>query len=345
MEPINVLSPELTKIVNAGKPQRGQVIYFESLRLQAGGTSVKSIDRIYDPYWENEDGTKGRQTDIGYVTGQMPAIGVTPARHIFGRIQFSKISGNIIGTSSNNRGDDTLFLYLFLTNWNKMNIHKPWYSPSDGQMALFTQQVPEMAAKEANDHRRKMRLAGEKIDNMPASKLLDFALSLDMKGINQFSDMEEVRNKLYLIAEGDPKRGIKGNPDKVLNMDKDVNLNMKLFIKEALKYNLWLEDKALGLFVWPETREHVFLMTPGTDMYAEGVKYLLSKEGERTYSLVHGLIEKAKVKEKADSAKGKVNDSKNKKVDKVADAILEAEKVGDTEPGTKIKVDKVVEVQ
>lgn len=345
MEPINVLSPELMKIVQAGKPKHGQTIYFESLRLQAGGTSVKSIDRIFDPYWDNGDGTKGRSADIGYVTGQQPAIGVTPARHIFGRIQFSKSSGNIIGTSGNNRGDDSLFLFLFLTNLNKMNIGKPWHYPSDGQMPLFTQQVPEMAAKEANDYRRKMRLAGEKIDQTPTSKLLDFALSLDMKGINQFSDMEEVRNKLYLIAEGDPKRGIKGNPDRILNMDKDVNLNMKLFIKEALKYDVWAEDRALGLFVWADTREHVFLMTPGQDMYVEGVKYLMSKEGERTYSLVKGLIEKKKVKEKSEGAKGKVKDSKNKPVDKVADAILEAEQAGDTEPGTKIKVDRVVEVQ
>lgn len=340
MEAINVLSPQLMKIVNDARPKRGQVIHFESLRLQAGGTSVKSVDRIFDPYVENEDGTKGNYADIGYVIGQLPAMGATPARHQFGRIQFSKSSGNIITTSGNNRGDDTLFLFLFLTNWNKMNIGKPWHAPSDGQMPLFTQQVPEMAAKEANDYRRKVRMAGEKIDSTPDPKLLDLALALDMRDINQFSDMEEIRNKLYLIAEGDPKRGIKGNPDKVLNMDKDVNLNMKLFIKEALKYNIWVEDKALKLLIWPDTQDPVFVMAPGQDLYSEAIKYLLGP-GERTYNLVKGLIEKARSKEQ--KKKNYEPPSKNNVVGKVAEDAINA---GDHIPEGKIVISKeVVEVK
>ncbi len=336
MEPINQLSPKLMKIVNDARPKHGQVIYFESLRPQGGGTSVKSVDRIFDPYWENEDKTEGRYTDIGYVVGQLPAIGNIPARHNFQRIQFKKDDGNIMGLSGENRGNDTLFLYLFLTNWNKMNLHKPWYAPSEGQQPIFTQQVPAMGAKEANEYRRRVRLAGEKIDNTPDSKLLDLALALDMRTINKFSSMEEIRNQLYLIVEGDPKRGIKGNPDKVLNMDKDVNLNMKLFIKEALKYNIWTEDKALRLFIWPDTTEPVFVMAPGQDLYAETIKYLMGP-GERTYSLVRGLIEKAKVKE--EKKKNYVAPSKDVTV---GDA---ATKAGEETPGNKIVVNKeVVEV-
>lgn len=339
MEEINVLSPELMKIVNDARPKKGQVIYFESLRPQAGGTSVKNPDRIYDPFWKNEDGTKGRYADIGFVLGQLPAQGNLPARHNFGRIQFTKSAGNMMPTSGNNRADDNLFLYMFLTNWNKANIKKDWYAPSDGQMPLFTQQAPAVSAKEANEYRRLVRLAGEKIDNTPNSKLLDLALALDMKDINEFSDLEEIRNKLYLIVEGDPKRNIKGNPDKVLNMDKDVNLNMKLFIKEALKYNIWVEDRALRLFIWPDTQDPVFVMAPGQDLYAECIKFLMSSGGQRTHSLVSGLIEKAKAKEK--KKKSYVEPTKDGKVSDVVDEALQA---GETLP-EKIVINKeVVEV-
>lgn len=292
MEAVNQLSPELMKIVNDARPKRGQVIYFQSLRPQAGGTSVRSIDRIFDPYVKNPDGSKGNYVDIGYVTGQIPAIGTTPARHNFGRIQFSKSSQNIIGLSGNNRGDDTLFQYFFLCNYNKLNIGKSWYSPGEGQMPLFEMMVPEMQAEEKNKFRRRVRQAGEKIDTMPDEKLLSFAMAMDMVGITEFSKMEEIRDRLYQIAEKDP--------DKVMNMDKDVHTTMKVFIKEALRYGLWEEDKHLKLFRWPETGDPVFLMTPGQDLYAETIKYLLGERGNDTYEMVSGLIHEKKAKEAID---------------------------------------------
>ncbi len=300
MEAVNELSAELTKIVNAARPKKGQVIYFRSLRPDAGGTRVKNIDRIYDPWKDNGDGTKGSYVDIGYVTGQLPAIGSTPARHNFGRIQFTKSSANIIGLSGNNRAQDTLFLYFFLCNFNKMNMGKDWYSPSDGQMPLFEMMVPEMQAEEKNKFRRRVRQAGEKIDQMPDEKLLSFAMAMDMHGINEFSKMEEIRDRLYIIAEKDP--------DKVMNMDKDVHTTMKIFIKEAIKYGIWEEDKILKLFRWPETQDPVFLMTPGQDLYAETIKYLLGN-GESTYEMVSGLIHERKAKE----AKDKASDNKGQK--------------------------------
>lgn len=301
MEEVNRLSAELMKIVNDARPKKGQVIYFQSLRPTAGGTSVRNIDRIYDPWAKNEDGTRGSYTDIGYVTGQIPAMGAIPARHNFGRIQFSKSSANIKGISGNDRADDTLFLYFFLCNYNKLNMGKPWYSPSEGQMPLFEMMVPEMQAKEKNEFRRRVRQAGEKIDTMPDEKLLSFAMAMDMLGITEFSKMEEIRDRLYLIAEKDP--------DKVMNMDKDVHTTMKIFIKEALKYGLWEEDKMLKLFRWPETKDPVFLMTPGLDLYTEAVKYLLGK-GEDTYEMVSGLIHEKKAKEADDKAKEIKNQKK-----------------------------------
>lgn len=304
MEIVNKLSPELAKIVNEARPKRGQIVYFQSLRPQAGGTSVRNIDRIFDPWAKNpdDDKLKGDFVDIAYVTGQTPARGGMPAMHNYGRIQFTKSAGNMLGLSSNNKGEETLFTYLFLCNSNKLNMDKPWYAPSENQQPLFEMQLPEMDAKSKNDLRRRVRLAGDKIDNMPESKLRDFAISLDMPGINEFSGMEEVRNQLYLISEK--------NPDKIMNMDKDVNLAMKLVIREALKYGIWEEDKALKLFVWPETKDPVFLMTPGQDLYAETIKYLLGN-GVDTLSMVQTLTKAA---ENKPSNNGK---SSNKKFNKV----------------------------
>lgn len=348
MQEINVLSPELMAIVNNARPKKGQTIHFESLRLGAGGTSVRNPDRIYDP-WKvvtdekgnpQKDGkgkvVKGEYVDIGYVLGQLPAANGLPARWNFGRVQFSKNSGNVISTSGNNRADDSLFLYLFLTNYSLDNKNQPWYAPSEGQMPLFKRQQPALTAKEENDYRRAVRAAGEKIDGTPESKLLDLALALDMKNINEFSDPEEIKRQLYLIAEGDPKKGIRGNPERVIGMDKDINLNMKLFIKEALKYKIWVEDPALRLFVWTETREPVFLMTPGQDLYGETIKYLLGA-GERTAALVKGQIDRAKEKEQ-----GKKN-YVPPKPGTIGDAIKESIAAGDHIPeGSKIVVNKEI---
>ncbi len=327
MEKMNVLSPELSKIVNDARPKPGQVIYFASLRPQGGGTSVRNTDRIFDPFVKNEDGSKGAYTDIGYVTGQDPARGDKPAQYRFGRIQFTKSSFNIMGISGKDRGQDTLFLYLFLCNYNKNNIGKDWYAPSENQSVLFEMQVPEKSSADKNAFRRKVRMAGEKIDGMPESKLVDFALALELPRITQFSKMEEIRDRLYEIAEK--------NPDKVMGMDKDVTLNMKLFIKEALKYGLWEEDKALKLFRWPETKEPVFLMTPGQDLYAETIKYLLNT-GEDTYDLVKNLIDKRKEKEK--------KTAKPKQDGVVGDAVDEARQAGDNAPDKKFAPPKFQEV-
>lgn len=294
MEKVNKLSPKLQEIVNKARPKPGQTVYFESLRPQAGGTTLLGIDTIYDPFVENGDGSKGAYAVIAYTIGPpLPATSSLPERHNIHKVQFRKSLGNIIGISGSNRGEDILFQYLFLSNLNLNNRDKPWYAPTDGQQPVFKQQIPEMASEDKNKFRRKVRMAGEKIDDMPDSKLLDFALSLDMVGINEFSKMEEIRDRLFQIAEK--------NPDKVMSMDKDVNLNMKLFIKEALKYGLWVENHALKLFVWPETQEPVFLMTPGQDLYQETIKYLLGN-GQDTYSLVKGLIEKKKAKDKGKSS-------------------------------------------
>lgn len=332
MEKINVLSPELAKIVNDARPKKGQVIYFESLRPQGGGSTVKPVDRIYDPWAVNEDGSKGAYTDIGNVIGQLPAMGTQPARHNFGRLQFTKTTGNTIDISGQNRGDDTKFLFLFLTNQNMMNKNKPWYAPSDGYSIIFTQQTPAMAAEDRNIFRRKVRAAGEKIDITPNEKLLDLALALDMKNINQFSKMEEIRDKLYEIAEK--------NPERVMGMDKDINLNMKLRIKEALKLGIWQEDRALKLFVWADTQEPVFATTPGQDLYNSAIKYFQGA-GEETYNLLAGLIEKAK--KKAESKKSFVPESKNPSVGKVID---DASNAGDGKSEKKFVVSKeVVEVK
>ncbi len=185
-------------------------------------------------------------------------------------------------------------------------------------------QEPAKTAEQKNEFRRRVRYAGQKIDEMPDSKLLDYALSLDMIGINEFSKMDEIRDKLYEIAEK--------NPDKVMSMDKDINLNMKLFIKEALKYGIWQEDKALRQFVWPDSGDPVCVVAPDSDLYQKTIEYLLAS-GQDTYSLVKNLIDKKKAKDKP-----------GKKEGTVADAVKESKKSLDNAPDKKFKVPEFQEV-
>ena len=333
MEKVNDLSPALMEIVNAAKPKQGQVIYFQSLRINAGGTTCPNKDRIFDPYAINPDGkTKGRYVDIAYVEGQAHAQGDRQAQYQFGEVKFRKTDGNLIGCSGNNRGGDGKFLFMFLTNHSKTNVGKPWYAPRDGQPLFFEMQIPELAAADKVKFRKRLALAINKIDEMPDSKLLDFALSLEMKGITEFSKMDEIRNKLGDIAEK--------NPDKVMNMDKDINLNMKLFIKQALQYGIWEENKNLKLFFWPDTKDPVFTMSPGQDLYTKTIEYLLGN-GTDTYDLTKGLIEKAKAK--LDKVKAKNPSPKQDGI--VGDAVNEAVQSSDPMVGKKIPTPQFSEVQ
>jgi hypothetical protein len=264
------------------------------VRPKARGTTVFPIDRIFDPYVKNEEGESvGDYVDIAYVTGTKPATAKEKATDIIGRIQFTYTSDGRIGIRGGNRTDELLFQFLYLTNQNRNTTGKAWSVPGSGKKPLFFIVEPSKTAKDKNDFRRKVRMAGEAIDKMPDSKLRDFAIGLDMKSINTFSGVEEIKDQLYKVAEKDP--------DKIIGLDKDASLKIKIDIKEAEKLGVIERDTNLGMMVWPDTKEPICTIPPGKDMYTVLTAYFLGK-GSEAYSIIKQLVEKKQEAQKAGKA-------------------------------------------
>jgi len=301
----NKISDGLKKEIREALPKKGQTIWFISSRPKSRGTTVPNIDRIFDPY-AGEEISKGKFegafVDIGYVTGQTPGKG-----DVLGRIQFTRSEKNMIGIRGGDVASERLFSYLYLSNSLKNNKVKAWFVPSAGRPFTCEMQEPAKSAQQKNDRRRKVVMAFEAIDNMGKNELFEFALGLNMAGINKFSDEEEVRAKLGDIAEKDP--------EKVLNLNKDESLKMMVRIKKAEQYGIIQLNKGLSVWEWPESGEAICMVPPGKAPKDALTTYLLSEKGSSTLQFIQGLVNKKDedlAAEKAKSKKEKEKEMKDK---------------------------------
>lgn len=301
---VNNHSAKLLEKVNEFLPKKGQTIWFTSVRPNARGTTVPSIDRIFDP-WGGDNG-EGDFIDIAYITGRDPGKGTTDLpRDILGRIQFTKSAGGRIGIRGGDRAGEVQFTYLFLTNFLKNNAPtktdedgKPWYVP--GHPAICVMDEPEKSADQKLEDNRLIRQAGNAIDEMPESVLRDFALGLDMKGVTKHSSANEIRVKLLQMA------ATTDGAKKVLSLDKDTTLRMKIEIKEAEKFNIIEFDTQLSVWRWVAGGETISVVPPTVRKYDPIISFFLSK-GAESYRIMLKLLAEEKSKpEKEVKPKGKV---------------------------------------
>ena len=267
----NDISDELKEIIRKALPQRGQTFTFMSVRPKARGTTVVPTDRIFDP-WKN--GT-GEYVDIAYEIGQEPGKGP-----IIGRIQFTRTEGGVIQIRGGDRRDENLFAYLFLTNQREGSVNEPWHVK--GRQQIFRLLKPAQTAAQKLEFERRIYMAMQDIDKMGDNTLRDFALGLDMKGINQFSSADEIRLKLYEIAKKDP--------DKVRALSHDKMFEIKVLVKEAEKFGVIKRDDQLQQYVWPDSGETVCVASPGKELREALIMFLLSINGQPTLELIQKLL-------------------------------------------------------
>jgi hypothetical protein len=277
----NTISDQLKEIIRKRLPATGQTVYFQSIRPNAAGTTVVPKDRIFDPF--ANDG-KGEYVDIAYVTGH------NPNGPILGRIQFRKADGGRIAITGGNRSHENLFVYLYLTNQRIGSNKEPWYVATEGRSKIFSMDEPAQTAKQKLEFKRRVRWAGEIIDKMGDNTLRDFASGLDMKGINQFSDPDEIRLKLEGIAEKDP--------DKIITLDRDLTIPAKVLVKEAEKLGVIQKDSQLQQYVWPDSGELICVAPPGKDLRDTLVTFLLSIKGIETHKMLQALVDGKKEQKK-----------------------------------------------
>jgi hypothetical protein len=288
----NQISPELLAEVRQFLPKKGQTIYFESVRPKARGTTVLPHDRIYDPY-------KKEYVDIAYVTGNAPGKGET-----VGRIQFSKLAGGRLQITAGNKDHENKFIYMYLCNFRAENVSDPktkepapWFVASEGRQPVFKLPSAKLTAQDKIRIDREIRYAKNAIDEMGESELRQFALGLDMKGINQHSDPDEIRVQLFKIAESGEGRGA----EKIKRLHTDSNLKANILIKEALKAQVLVFNAPLKVWEWADGGEAICVVPDGKKPNDAMITYLLSNKGSKVYEHISTLLE-AKKNQKAATA-------------------------------------------
>lgn len=281
----NQLSEKLLAEVRQHLPKKGQTIYFESVRPKARGTTVLSHDRIYDPY-------KEEFVDIAYVTGNAPGKGET-----IGRIQFNKMGGGRLPITAGNKDHENKFIYMFLTNYRAENAcdpkskePAPWFVGSEGRQAVFRLPSPKLSAQDKVRIDREIRFAKQAIDEMGENELRQFAIGLDMKGITQHSDPDEIRVQLFKIAESGDGRGA----EKIRKLHTDSNLKANILIKEASKAQVIVYNSQLKTWEWVDGGESICVVPDGKKPYDAMITYLLSSKGTKVYEHISTLVEAKK---------------------------------------------------
>ncbi len=291
LKKVNVLSEKLEQEVKRAMPKPGQMIWFTSVRPNARGTTVLPYDRIFDPYAPNTEGTEGDYVDIAYITGRDPGKGPGGLpKDILGRIQFNKPADGRIGIRGGDRAGEQMFKFLYLTNQLRNNQPtqanpegKGWFVP--GKQAVCFMEEPDKTADQKIEDARKIRNAGQAIDDMSDSKLRDFAAGLDMKGITSGSTSNEIRVKLLAIANT-----VQG-AERVLSLDKDASLKVKIDVKEAEKLKIIRRNSELRTWNWVDGDEVICVIPPGKKDYDPIIAFFLGK-GSESYRLVKQLADK-----------------------------------------------------
>lgn len=223
----NNYSPELLEYFP--KLNKGQTLvfrvantYFDRMlnkQVVPTSTSIKPIDRIYDPGQDKE-------IDIAYITGSRP-LGPNAAKAeeiLLGEISFTR--GNLgLFEWDGNKQQEALAKFLFFSNSNGSNIGKPWYLEGTTQYIIL------------GDDGAKQKLGNEVLIDKAKAKLasLDQA-TLAQLGVAWFpQDYDRLtESQLMLrfrsVAERDPQR--------ILNMNENgevqVMASVNRFVKEGL---------------------------------------------------------------------------------------------------------------
>lgn len=312
IDEVNNLSDQLKEIVKKAMPKRGQAVFFRSLKPNSRGTSVLSMDTIYDP-WGGKDG-KGGQVNIAYITGvaSPKELGEKPSP-VLGRIQFrKKEGGNTIQIRGGNISDETLFEYLFLTNQNVLcrnntylNIYgipedNNWYI-ANSKGPAFTMDLPKKKAEDILEFERDYRDATRIIDEMPDDHLRMFAIGLDLTGIPKGADPDEIRASMITQVA-------KKNPRTIIHLHTNEKVRARILIDKAQRKGVI--KKLQSGWVKESTDAMICPVMPGENPDEVFRDFLVSPKGAEFKEWLEDICADQRKERSAGRPKGAKNKSK-----------------------------------
>ena len=250
----------------------------EKLRFQLNGIYIDTItkklvcptsyaliptDRIYDPWAGkkvskdvNEFGYEGAYVDIAFILREVPAPPDSPKNSIieFGRPEFKRTTAGIVEVIGGRRETEKILMILFFNNKNTTNVGRPWFVKPSGK-GVFHQIENKKVAKKTLEGELKIDQAKTAITNMSKEELDLAAAGLMPSKYHSMTGEERILGLRAIAAN---------NPEKILNLSKDVEVKTTAFIEECLKAHLIEMDKAKSQFIWADDKTEICSIKSGT---------------------------------------------------------------------------------
>lgn len=258
--------------------------------------SILPTDRIYDP-WGGEDG-KGDYIDLAYITGERPAKVDSSRDSIiqFGRIEFKAVQAGVVEIRGGRKDQEKLLALMFFNNRNTTNVGKPWFVKPVGK-GIFHQIETTKKAKATLAGELKVDKAKDIITKMTTEEL-DLAAAGLMPSTYHHQSHEERVLSLRAIASN--------NPDKIIDLSKDVEVKTTAFIEECLKAHLIEMDKGREQFVWADDKTKICSIKAGTTPHNSLKRYFQTDMGMEVLVSLEKQLEIAKSSKKEKTAKAVV---------------------------------------
>jgi hypothetical protein len=310
----NNISPKLRSFLPKLKPG-------EKLKFQLNGIYVDpitkklvcptsfnmaSIDRIYDPWarvskkgvGKNEDEYEGDYVDIAFINREQPASADSPRATVieFGRVEFLRTNAGIIEVIGGNRQKEKVMLFLFFNNRNTTNIGKPWFVKPIAK-AIYHLIETTKAAKQDLRGELKVDQAKAAITEMTDEEVKTATAGLFPNTYNGLNQEQKIL-KLRTIANK--------NPDKILDLSKNVEVKTTAFIEECLKAELIDLNNDKKQFIWHDDQTEICSIKPGSTPHNSLKKYFMTEEGVEVLEALERQLALAKASKKDKTEKAVV---------------------------------------
>lgn len=219
---------------------------------------------------------------------------------ILKKILFTRDEDGIKVLRGKNKKQQALFEYLFLSNYNEANRGKSWFiEPKGGCIYKFVE--PEKRSEDQLGLEQAIHNAKTVVFNLSEEDLRTAceALSKSVEKIRYTPNMLENQMRQLLLAFAEK------SPNRVATLDKDLNLEVRRVIKQAIAKGVISVDDRRHEIVWTDTGNRICVIEPGKDSATTMVGFFVTDAGSQVLKTIVGVLkgdkEGKKVKEKVAS--------------------------------------------
>lgn len=249
---------------------------------------LTGIDRIYDPWAKESKGSGGKieyegdYIDIAFVDRENPAPRDSQRDKVIkiGEIGFLRANGGMIELVGGNMAHEKMLPYLFFCNKNQSNVDKPWFVKPEGKPVYKTLEPSNDALKQLKKDKL-IDQARLMITDMSQEERNQVAKGLIPNLYSRLST-DEIELQLRDIATK--------NPQKIMDVNKDVEVQTTAFIETCVKAGLIEYNKEKTQWEWADDHTMIVRVKAGVPHNALK-RYFMTEEGIEVLSQLEKLLE------------------------------------------------------